>query len=115
MEQAHNVVNGLFDNLISALTGGVIQDVQTAMMGVGGLILIIFAIDVIGRIINGVAPSAQVSEWWGASGDDLDYQSYKKRRQRKEDFADRYQAEKIGKHDAEAGMAYLQKKRGDRS
>ena len=114
MDPAKNIVSSLFEHLLSSVTGGLITDLTTAMLCVGGFFLILFAVDIITKIITGTAPSQATTEWWEKTGEDAQYREYKKKRSNAEAMANRYRAEKIGKGDAEAGIAFLQKSNKER-
>lgn len=94
MEEQKAVAFGLFDNLISTVSGGLIPDIKTAMFACAGLLLIILVMDIITKIITGTSPTAAAADWWEKSGDDEQYSKYKKQRQKKELMAYRYEQEK---------------------
>lgn len=94
MDPQRTIALGLFDNLTNTVTGGLIPDIKVAMLACGGLLLIIFAFDIVVRIITGTAPSTRVSDWWEKTGDDQEYNAYKKKRHKKELMAARYESDK---------------------
>lgn len=84
MDSQRNIAVGLFDNLATILTGGLIPDIQTAIMSIAGILLILFALDIVLKIINDTAPSERVSEWWEKSGE-----AQKKKRPQKDSLISR--------------------------
>ena len=114
MEPTQDIVNGLFSQVGTTILSGIIPDFKAAIFALLGIAVVLMAFEVIVGIITGETVTGRVSSWWEEKEENDGYSKYKEQRNKKADYAARYEAEKIGKNDAEAGMAYLQKQRKNR-
>lgn len=90
----HDVINGMFTNTMSTLSGGMLTNFKSLLVTLGGILLILFAFDLITRILTGSFASDHAGDWWEKKGVDQEYKQYKKRRVNKEKMAARYESEK---------------------
>lgn len=97
MEQSQTVISNLFSTFTSTITGGLLPDLQTVIIGVAGLLLILVAFDILMKVMFGRAASTALSDWWQESGDYEHYRKYKNDKERKEWMNAVYETQRYNK------------------